>query len=97
MVKAPRMPVQEYFQIKRHGDVAVIVPSPEVETLSEATINTAAQMVIAPLKSDPLLWGIFAGLFVATAVTGSELAVLFLLTGSLLCLRVPGPGPAKAA
>ncbi|CAN5180570.1 hypothetical protein BH11PLA2_BH11PLA2_07480 [soil metagenome] len=43
----------EYFQIKRHGDIAVIVPSPEVETLPETTINTAAQMVIAPLKADP--------------------------------------------
>lgn len=54
MTKAPRMPpTQEYFQVKRHGDVAVIVPSPEVENLSEAAINTAAQMVIAPLKEDP--------------------------------------------
>jgi anti-anti-sigma factor len=53
MVKTMRTPAQEYFQVKRHGDVAVIVPSPEVETLSEATINTAAQMVIAPLKADP--------------------------------------------
>src|SRR5262245_59440210 len=53
MTTAPRMPTQEYFQVKRHGDVAVIVPSPEVESLAEATINTAAQMVIAPLKEDP--------------------------------------------
>lgn len=43
----------EYFQIKRHGDVAVIVPSPEVEHLPETTINTAAAMVLAPLKEDP--------------------------------------------
>jgi anti-sigma B factor antagonist len=43
----------EYFQVRRHGDIAVIVPSPEVETLPETTINTAAQMVIAPLKTDP--------------------------------------------
>ena len=43
----------EYFQIKRHGDVAVVIPSPEVETLAETTINTAAQVIIATLKSDP--------------------------------------------
>lgn len=43
----------EYFQVKRHGDVAVIVPSPEVEHLAETTINTAAAMVLAPLKADP--------------------------------------------
>ena len=43
----------EFFQVKRHGDVAVIVPSPEVENLDEDTINTAAAMVLAPLKSDP--------------------------------------------
>jgi anti-sigma B factor antagonist len=43
----------EYFQIKRHGDVAVIIPSPEVESLSEGTINTAARMVLAPLREDP--------------------------------------------
>jgi anti-sigma B factor antagonist len=49
----PRPPAEEYFQVKRHGPVAVIVPSPEVETLPEATINTAAAMVIQPLKEDP--------------------------------------------
>ena len=43
----------EYFQVKRHGDVAVIIPSPEVEYLPENTVNTAAEMVLAPLKQDP--------------------------------------------
>ena len=43
----------EYFQIKRHGDMAVIIPSPEVEHLPDTVVNTAAQMVLAPLKSDP--------------------------------------------
>jgi anti-sigma B factor antagonist len=43
----------EYFQVKRHGDVAVVVPSPEVEHLPDTTINTAAAMVLAPLKEDP--------------------------------------------
>lgn len=43
----------EYFQLKRHGDVAVIVPSPEVEQLPENVILTAAQLILAPLKDDP--------------------------------------------
>lgn len=43
----------EYFQVKRHGDVAVIVPSPEVEQLPDSLIQPAAQMVLAPLKDDP--------------------------------------------
>jgi anti-sigma B factor antagonist len=43
----------EYFQVKRHGEVVVIVPSPEVENLPDTTINMAAQMVLAPLKADP--------------------------------------------
>jgi anti-sigma B factor antagonist len=45
--------VGEFFQVKRHGDIAVVIPSPEVESLPESTINTAAQMVVATLKSDP--------------------------------------------
>jgi len=44
---------QEFFQVKRHGDIAVITPSPQVENLPETLIQTAAQMVLAPLKEDP--------------------------------------------
>lgn len=43
----------EYFQVKRHGDIAVIIPSPEVEQLPESLILPAAQMILAPLKDDP--------------------------------------------
>src|SRR5438132_9340401 len=43
----------ESFRIERHGDVAVIIPSPEVESMSENLIQQAAQMVLAPLKADP--------------------------------------------
>ena len=45
----------EYFQVKRYGDVAVIVPSPEVEQLPENLLQTAANMVTASLKKDPPL------------------------------------------
>jgi anti-sigma B factor antagonist len=41
------------FQIERRGDVAVITPSPEVESMPENLIEQAAQMVLAPLKENP--------------------------------------------
>ncbi len=43
----------ESFRIERHGDIAVIIPSPEVESMPETLIQQAAQIVLAPLKSDP--------------------------------------------
>jgi anti-anti-sigma factor len=42
----------EFFQVKRHGDVAVIVPSPEVEQLPDNLVQPAADMVLAPLRDD---------------------------------------------
>jgi anti-anti-sigma factor len=41
------------FRVERHGDIAVVIPSPEVESMSEALIQQAAQMVMAQLKEDP--------------------------------------------
>jgi anti-sigma B factor antagonist len=41
------------FRIDRHGDIAVIIPSPEVESMPENLIQQAAQMVLAPLRADP--------------------------------------------
>jgi anti-anti-sigma factor len=43
----------ESFRVERHGDVAVITPSPDVESMQEAEIQQAAQMVLAPLQEDP--------------------------------------------
>lgn len=43
----------EFFQVKRHGDVAVIVPSAQIEDLPETLLQPAAEMVLAPLKEDP--------------------------------------------
>jgi len=43
----------ESFRVERHGDVAVIIPSPDVESMQETLIQQAAQMVLAPLKEDP--------------------------------------------
>ena len=41
------------LHVERHGDIAVIVPSPEVESMHENLIQQAAQMVLSPLKEDP--------------------------------------------
>lgn len=41
------------IQIERHGDIAVIVPASEVETMQWELIEQAAEIVIAPLTRDP--------------------------------------------
>ncbi|MCS6849870.1 MAG: STAS domain-containing protein [Gemmataceae bacterium] len=46
-------PSSQSFKVERHGDVAIITPSAEVEKMSEMLIQQAAQMVLAPLRSDP--------------------------------------------
>jgi anti-sigma B factor antagonist len=43
----------EFFQVRRHGDIAVITPSPQIEHLPETLLQPAAQMILAPLKEDP--------------------------------------------
>ena len=43
----------ESFEIHRHGDIVVLVPSPDVETMSDAMIEQAALLVLNPLKEDP--------------------------------------------
>jgi chromate transporter len=58
----------------------------------------AYRLARGPNKRDPLLWTIFVVMLVATAWTGTELAVLFLLAGLLvLVVRAwPGAWPALA-
>ena len=41
------------FQIERHGDIAIITPSPEVEKMPENLMEQAAQLVLSPLRADP--------------------------------------------
>ncbi len=41
------------FRIERHSDIAVVIPSPEVESMQETLIQQAARMVLAPLEKDP--------------------------------------------
>lgn len=41
----------ESFEIQRRGDVVIVEPSPEVESMSDAMIEQAAALVLAPLKN----------------------------------------------
>lgn len=41
------------FRIERHGEIAIIIPSPEVESMHEAVIREAANMVVQSLENDP--------------------------------------------
>jgi anti-anti-sigma factor len=41
------------FRVERHGDIAVIIPAPEVESMAENLIYQAADIVLAPLRRDP--------------------------------------------
>jgi anti-sigma B factor antagonist len=41
------------ISIERHGDIAVITPSPDVEKMPENLMEQAARMVLAPLKDNP--------------------------------------------
>lgn len=43
----------EYFQMKWHDDIVVIMPSPEVEQLPENLIQPAAEMLLAQMKDEP--------------------------------------------
>jgi anti-anti-sigma factor len=49
----PEISPSQSFRVERHGDIAVVIPSPEVESMHENLIQQAAQMVLAPLQSDP--------------------------------------------
>jgi anti-anti-sigma factor len=41
------------FRVERHGDIAVIIPASEVESMAENLIHQAAEIVLAPLRNDP--------------------------------------------
>ena len=46
-------PQSHSFQVQRHGEIAVVIPSPEVESMHEVLIEQAAKMVVNSLKEDP--------------------------------------------
>src|SRR5437588_10191907 len=41
------------FDVKRHGEVAVITPSANVENMPETLIQPAADLVLAPMRKNP--------------------------------------------
>jgi anti-anti-sigma factor len=46
-------PHSESFRVARHGDIAVIIPASEVESMPENLIQQAAEIVLAPFRKDP--------------------------------------------
>ena len=50
------MPVEnpaDQFSVERHGEIAVVFPSPKVEEMHEGLMDQAAKMVIAALADHP--------------------------------------------
>jgi anti-anti-sigma factor len=52
-VKNPTDTSDQYFSFRRHGDVAVVTVSAEIENLASNVIETAAHVVLLPLKENP--------------------------------------------
>jgi anti-anti-sigma factor len=48
----PETTQDQSFRIERHGEIAVVIPSPHVEEMTEAMIQEAAKMVMNSLKKD---------------------------------------------
>ena len=44
---------EQFFSVRRHGEVAVVVVSAAIEDLPANAIETAAQVVLSPLKENP--------------------------------------------
>ena len=42
-----------HLSFRRHGEVAVVDVSADIESLPASAIETAAQVVLSPLKADP--------------------------------------------
>ena len=47
------LPQDQSFQIERHGEIALVIPSPKVEEMHETMISQAATLVVNSLKEDP--------------------------------------------
>jgi anti-anti-sigma factor len=48
-----KSPYNGVIQIVRHGDIAIIVPASEVESMQWDLIQQAAEIVLSPLKKNP--------------------------------------------
>lgn len=52
-------PGLEYFQMLRRGGLMIVVPAPEIEQLPSNVIETAASLVLAPIKANPSMNVVF--------------------------------------
>jgi anti-anti-sigma factor len=53
MIMTAETSQDQSFRIQRHGEIAVVIPSPKVEEMHETLIAQAAKMVVNSLKADP--------------------------------------------
>jgi len=54
VIPDPPAPANEpYLSFRRHGEVAVVCVSSAIESLPASAIETAAQVVLSPLKENP--------------------------------------------
>jgi anti-sigma B factor antagonist len=53
MPDSPASNTTDYIQVTRQGDLAVITPSPDVENIPEGALESAAQLVLRPLRDNP--------------------------------------------
>ncbi|MFL5339412.1 MAG: STAS domain-containing protein [Gemmataceae bacterium] len=79
----------ESFQIQRHGDIVVVIPSPDVENMPDSLIEQAAQLVLSPLREDPP-----AGLIVDLSRVNffGSMFITFLMRCHLLMHKQGHPG-----
>jgi anti-sigma B factor antagonist len=47
------LPIDHSFQIERHGEIAVVIPSAKVEEMHETLIEQAARLVVQSLREEP--------------------------------------------
>ena len=52
-------PDLEYFQILRRGGLMIVVPASEIEQLPSNVVETAASLVLAPIKANPSMNVVF--------------------------------------
>ena len=89
MSNSPASCQAESFEIHRHGDIVVLVPSPDVENMTDNTIEQAASLVLSPLKEDPP-----AGLIIDLAGVNyfGSMFITFLMRCHLLMHKHGHPG-----
>jgi len=47
-------PSEEHVTIERHGDVTILVPAPSLESVDPGLVEHAADVMLAPIRTDPM-------------------------------------------